>query len=153
MKALPGHRKIGRGACRSTGVDGVGTPVHSSGTRFTLANTGGGPRDPSARPSRMYPFPSASSSASESAGGAWVRQFGPPCVPPGHAVSRCSGPDQVSKYVSSPCGAMAPARPPYHCCRPAFRQVGDKNLWRCFGHSWFRCLGFATTYDVPPGLP
>ena len=38
MKALPGHRKIGRGACRSTGVDGVGTPVHSSGTRFTLAN-------------------------------------------------------------------------------------------------------------------
>ena len=24
MKALPGHRKIGRGACRSTGVDGVG---------------------------------------------------------------------------------------------------------------------------------
>ena len=68
MKALPGHRKIGRGACRSTGVDGVGTPVHSSGTRFTLANTGGGPRDgtppPTARPSRMYPFPSASSSAS-----------------------------------------------------------------------------------------
>ena len=34
-EALPGHRRIGRGSCRSTGVDGVGTPVHSSGTRFT----------------------------------------------------------------------------------------------------------------------
>ena len=37
MKALPGHRKIGRGSCRSTGVDGVGTPVHSSGTEGSEA--------------------------------------------------------------------------------------------------------------------
>ena len=50
VEALPGHRNIGRGSCRSAGADGVGTPVHSSGTRFTLANTDGGPRDPSARP-------------------------------------------------------------------------------------------------------
>ena len=32
VRAWPGHRRIGRGSCRSTGVDGVGTPVHSSGT-------------------------------------------------------------------------------------------------------------------------
>ena len=37
-ESVAGHRKIGRGSCRSAGADGVGTPVHSSGTRFTLAN-------------------------------------------------------------------------------------------------------------------
>ena len=32
VEALPGHRNIGRGSCRSAGADGVGTPVYSSGT-------------------------------------------------------------------------------------------------------------------------
>ena len=63
----------------------------------------------------MYPFPPASYSASESAGGgAWVRQFSPPCVPPGHAVSRCSGPTRGSSRRHKP--SDLPVRP-----RPRFR--------------------------------
>ena len=42
-------------------------------------------------------------------GGAWVRQFSPPCVPPGHAVSRCSGPTRGSSRRQKP--SDLPVRP------------------------------------------
>ena len=112
--ALPGHRNIGRGSCRSAGADGVGTPVHSSGTRLTLAPQAAAQGTP---PPGHHDVPVPIRllfGVGKHRGGAWVRQFSPPCVPPGHAVSRCSGPTRGSSRRHKP--SDLPVRP-----RPRFR--------------------------------
>ena len=74
------------GTCRNAGLQSA--VVQYGGIRSTL----GGSPNGRLRPVNRHPPPSASLrfGAGKHRGGEWVRQFGPPCVPPGHAISRCS---------------------------------------------------------------
>ena len=118
-RSMPEHR---RGTEKSA-EDLVGPPEWMESERRSTAVVRGDPkhsrRQPNGRlrPVNRHPPPSASLrfGVGKHRGGEWVRQFGPPCVPPGHAVFRCSGPTRGSSWrISLQSPRSAP--PSFPCC-------------------------------------
>ena len=112
-EAKPGHRNIGRGSCRSAWADGVGTPVHSSGTEGIRSTLDGGPRDPSARSIGYPPHPPPLSSLG--IGGA--RGLGNSVRPESHPEPRGFPVQWADPEVSvGEAIAFRSAPPSYPCC-------------------------------------